>query len=590
MKSWIQRNPLLCFGLAAAIWLYALYAGVLSAPFVYDDLDQVANNPALQSWLAVYHRFFLAPVDFTTNFLGAGGSTYRPIFWLSLSLDRHLWGTDPSGFHFTSLALHWLNSLLLFQLLRRLNLSLKIAGGTALVWAGLPILTESVAWISARAYPLSTMFLLAASLAGVKYLRTGSRLALSWFVLAAVLAIFSHEQGMLLVLFLALGFALTPQMGERSRWAMLAAFSLIADGAYLACKAAVGAHAGSGKQSLWAVGVELCRYVQLIVAPVRMSMERSTDVSGNVLSIWALLGWFVVIALVVAAYALRKRDAVLAGGLGIFLLGTLPYCGFVYIYQGIAERFVYVASMGLVLVLVSAAVLLPLVPRRIVYGGMGLWIVWGAWRISNRVDDWQQPMALYRHSLEASPRSAVLEENLGVVLRDGGDLDGALSAFQRAVALKPDYAGAMTAIADIYATKGQGAKALDTYQKSLAVAPKDPKTLLNNAAALQQAGQTSQAEALYQQVISLAPNDSSAYVDLETLYIQEGRHEDAIAMYKRAIAVNPNAVNAYLNLGVMFQQLGQDREALVFYKKVLQLKPGDQQTLLYLSQLRNLGS
>ena len=590
MKSWIKRHPLLCFSVASAIWLYFLYSGVLNAPFVYDDLDQVANNPALQSWHLVYRRFLLEPVSFTSSFLGNGGFTYRPVFWISLALDRQIWGADASGFHFTNLLLHWCNGVLLFQLLRRLRLPISVATGAAFVWMGLPILSESVAWISARAYPLSTCFMLAACLAALRYVRTRSPFALFGFSLATLLANFSHEQGMFLVLILALGFGLDFENQEPRRWAWLAALCLISDGVYAACKAAVRAHAGGGPSSFWAVGAVFWKYVQLILFPVHMSIERSSTMPANEPSPGAIVAWLAVLGVVATVFLLRKQSRPIAAGLGILLIGTLPYCGFVPIYQGMAERFVYLASMGLVVAGAFAAMLLPAVPRRVVFGIGAIWIAWGAWRLLIRVQDWQQPVALYRHSLEATPRSAVLEENLGVVLRDSGDSDGALSAFLKAVALKPDYAGAIAAIADIHAAQGNRAQAIDEYQKSLSIAPNDPKTLLNSAAALQQAGRTAEAEAQYRQVIALVPNDSAAYVDLESLYIQAGRHEDAIAMYKQAIAVNPNAANAYFDLGVMFQELGQNDDALVFYKKVLQLKPGDPQTLLYISKLKTTGS
>ena len=122
MWNWMKRRPRVSFGLASVAWVYVLYSGVLSAPFVYDDIDQIANNPALQSWHDVYSRFILSPVSLTSRFLGSSNSTYRPLFWTSLAVDRHLWGTDASGFHFTNLFLHWLNGFLLFQLLRKLEL------------------------------------------------------------------------------------------------------------------------------------------------------------------------------------------------------------------------------------------------------------------------------------------------------------------------------------------------------------------------------------------------------------------------------------------------------------------------------------
>jgi tetratricopeptide (TPR) repeat protein len=554
MRSWIARHPLFCFCLASVAWLAVLYSGVLSAPFVYDDLDQIANNPALHSWHAVYSHFILAPVSFTSGFLGSGGSTYRPLFWISLAVDQHLWGVEASGFHFTSLFLHWLNGLLLFQLLRRLKLSPFVSGLATLLWLGLPINSEAVAWISARAYLLSTAFILLALLAALSYVRSKNWLSLLTFTAFALMADFSHEQGVLLVALLALSYLIETEKDPKP-WIVLATLSVLADVLYGVSKFSVGAQGGDGSHTLWSAGLKFWRYLQLISFPAHMSMERSSAVPANTPSLAAFTAWAALIGIAVTGILIRKRAPAVAAGLAVLLIGLLPYCGFVYIYQGMAERFAYLAAIGFVLTVVTGFMLVTPLQRRVLLGCLGIWAVWGAWRLVTRVQDWQQPLALYRNSLEATPRSAYLQKNL----------------------------------ADVYAAQGEPQQAVVEYTKLLSFAPNDPKTILNYAAALQQAGDKSQAEVQYRRVMELLPSASAAYVDLESLYIQEGRLDEAIAMYKQAIAVNPNDANAYFDLGVMFQQRGQDREALAFYKKVLQLKPGDQQTLLYLSKLQGLG-
>lgn len=551
MRSWIRRHPLFCFCLASAVWLAVLYSGVLSAPFVYDDIDQIANNSALQSWHAVYARFILAPVSFTSGFLGSGGAMYRPLFWISLALDQHLWGAEAGGFHFTSLLLHWLNGLLLVQLLRRLHLPLLVAGFATLVWLGLPINTEVVAWISGRPYLLSTAFLLLALHAALSYVRRNHWLPLSAFITCALLADLSHEEGLLLVAFLGLIYLAAPEKDSRP-WIVLATLSVLADVVFLLSKFAVGAHAGVGSHTLWSVGLKFWRYLQLISLPIHMSMERSSAVPSNTPSPAALFAWVALIGLVLAAILIRRRAPIVAAGLATLLIGLLPYCGFVYLYQGMAERYAYLASIGFVLTVVGGVLLVAEFQRRILLGCLGLWIAWGMWRTTVRVQDWEHPLALYLHSLEATPRSAYLQKNLG----------------------------------DVYAAQGDPRQAVAAYARSLALSPNDPRTILNDAAALQQTGNTSQAEAAYRRVTQLLPKDSAAYVDLESLDIEQGRLNDAIAMYKQAIAVNPNDANAYFDLGVMFQKLRQVPEAIAFYKKVLQLKPGDQQTLLYLTRLQ----
>src|SRR5882757_3442241 len=201
LLEWCSSHQGLCFAVVSAVWVLALYWKALSAPFVYDDLDQIVNNPSLRSWHATFSRFFLSPVSFTTGFLGTGGSTYRPIYWLTLALDRQIWGiASSSGFHFTNLLLHWANGVLLFQLLRRTKISLLTAATVSVVWLGLPINTEAVAWVSGRAYLLSTFFILLSLLAACSYLTEDLNkrkigLLIAYFALSMG-ALFSHEQGL----------------------------------------------------------------------------------------------------------------------------------------------------------------------------------------------------------------------------------------------------------------------------------------------------------------------------------------------------------------------------------------------------------
>jgi hypothetical protein len=314
---------LLSFSIVAAVWLAVLYSGVLSAPFVYDDLDQIVNNPALHSWHEVYTRFVLAPVSFTAGFLGNGGTTYRPIFWITLALDQHLWGGEAAGFHFTSLLLHWVNGLLLFTLLRRLKLPVLIAGTASLVWLGLPIQSESIAWVSARAYPLSTVFLLLAGLSGLAYLRGRRTVLLGQFFVFAVMANFSHEQGVLLFAFLVFGYALEPEKQSVKRWYGLAAAALLADALYFSARNAVGSHAGNGPSAVWSAGEVFWKYIQLLVFPLHMSMERSTSMPVDRASIPALLAWAALSAVALMAVLLRKRYTGIAAGLGVLLLESV---------------------------------------------------------------------------------------------------------------------------------------------------------------------------------------------------------------------------------------------------------------------------
>ena len=585
LLRWCSAHDRLCFSVGAALWVLALYWRALGAPFVYDDLDQIVNNPALGSWHATVARFLLSPVAFTTGFLANGGSTYRPVYWLSLALDTRLWGQgNPVGFHLTNLLLHWLNGTFFYLLLRRLRAPGLTAAAAALVWLGLPINTEAVVWVSGRAYLLSTLFLLLCLLSAFSSLRTRRPRFLVFYVVLALGAVFSHEIGLaLLPLTGLLLYAAAP--ADRRQAISLMAAAALAAAVYGVATLLVGAHAARGAVTLWPVGLEFWKYLGWLLLPVRMSVERSTSLPPATPSLAAAAAWLALAAFLASAFLLRRKSPGGALGIASGCVALLPFCGLVPIYQGMAERFLYLASLGFTFAAIALLVESRPSLRRAGAAVLLLWTVWGAWRLSARVLDWEDPVSLYQSSLRATPSSPTLYYNLGFSLQEQGSLARALEAYRQAIRLRPNYPEAFASIGDIDQQLGRPAEALAAYAHSLALQPNDPRTVLNHAIALEQAGDKLLAEQQFRRVTTLAPNDSAAWIDLGALYSQQNREDDAILAFQRAIALTPENPDPYFDLAVMFQQQGQDDLALPFYKKVLSLKPGDPDTLLYVSKL-----
>ena len=198
LGSQFRKHPQRSFLAVSALLVLLLYWRTFSSPFVYDDLDQVVDNPNLGVWHNVAHRFLLHPVTLATSLLAYTGSIYRPVFWLSLFLDHALWGLAPAGFHASNLLLHLLNGNLAFALLRRLKASNALAATVALIWLALPTNTEVVAWVSARSYELCTLFCLCCLLAALRFVRAPKYIVLLACFLAAAAAPLSHELGIVL--------------------------------------------------------------------------------------------------------------------------------------------------------------------------------------------------------------------------------------------------------------------------------------------------------------------------------------------------------------------------------------------------------
>ena len=124
----------------------AVYCRSFDAPFVFDDLDRIENNPAIRTLWPVW-----VPMA-TTN---------RPVGMLTFAVNYALGGDRVWGYHAVNLAIHIAAALLLWGIVRRtLETSPRaqafrpaaapLALAIALAWLVHPIQTESVTYVIQR--------------------------------------------------------------------------------------------------------------------------------------------------------------------------------------------------------------------------------------------------------------------------------------------------------------------------------------------------------------------------------------------------------------------------------------------------------
>src|ERR1035441_10023464 len=136
--------------------------------FIWDDDDHLTANPAMtlpgglrQIWTSVaFSRYY--PLTLTT-------------FWAG----RRLWGLNPLPYHAVNIAVHAANAVLVYLLLRRLNI--RGAWVAAMLWAVHPVNVETVAWITELKNTQSGFFFFASLLCFLRFERDKSR---TWYAFA----------------------------------------------------------------------------------------------------------------------------------------------------------------------------------------------------------------------------------------------------------------------------------------------------------------------------------------------------------------------------------------------------------------------
>jgi Flp pilus assembly protein TadD len=120
-----------------------------------------------------------------------------------------------------------------------------------------------------------------------------------------------------------------------------------------------------------------------------------------------------------------------------------------------------------------------------------------------------------------------------------GQATNAIAHFQKALALRPDYADAHNSLGDALAQLGQVDEAVAHFRRALEIQPNLGGAHNNLANALLRKGQVDEAIAHFQRALSIQPNFAAAHNNLGNALLQKGRPEEAIAQYEAAVAALP---------------------------------------------------
>ena len=163
--------------------------------------------------------------------------------------------------------------------------------------------------------------------------------------------------------------------------------------------------------------------------------------------------------------------------------------------------------------------------------------------------------------------------NLGVVLMKKGDLKGAIIALERARELNKSSAEALMNIASVKLLQNRPDEAIPLCREALRLDPRHQGTYCNLANAMTQKGET--LAALYNAFVALLiePNYYVVHYEFGTCFAQMGWFDLAVFELERCVALDPTFVEGYVNLAAA--HLGQERyeDAAQACERALALKP-----------------
>lgn len=162
---------------------------------------------------------------------------------------------------------------------------------------------------------------------------------------------------------------------------------------------------------------------------------------------------------------------------------------------------------------------------------------------------------------------------LGIRLRETGQLSEARKVFEQAVKIKPRLASAHRHLGMCLASLGQFQEAEGAYKAALEIDPALHAAHLDLGVALQRQGRLEDAKARFESAIKLNPDDPASRANLGVNYRLSGNLGDALSSLEKAYRGAPTSPEICAQLGFTLQALNRGHEAISFLRKAVQLRP-----------------
>lgn len=165
--------------------------------------------------------------------------------------------------------------------------------------------------------------------------------------------------------------------------------------------------------------------------------------------------------------------------------------------------------------------------------------------------------------------------NRGDLRQREGDIDGAISDYNKALELNPEYVWALNNRGWVYySAKKNTAKALEDFNKAANARPEYYWTYMNRAAVYEYLGKWNEAEEDYNWASDLTPDSEIVYERKGLCFFRQKRFAAAHEAFKKALEIKDSKDKPSLdfNVGVTYYAEHKYREAIDYFNRALKQK------------------
>ncbi len=573
-KNWLKAGLMILLTLLA-------FSSIFQAGYLWDDEIISLNSNLFQSGAGLL-KIWTQPGTII------GDEHFWPMEYTTFWLEAHIWGLHPITLHSVNLLIHLLNAILVWQVLKKLEIPGSWIAG--LIFALHPVQVESVAWIFERKGLLSTFFYLMAGWCYLEYSHNRRKSVLLVSMICLGFSLLSKSIGVTFPLALILIMGWKKGKIFKSDWIEMIPFFLVTG---LIVGGDYWIHARVNPANLgWGLGERIAHafyglslYFETFFIPLKLmgfypSLAHST-------SHWPIAGTLILMALGGGGlyyWIVKQKRGILTGFL-FYCLTLLPVLGFMEFsflrLSPVADRYQYLACLGLV-VLVSAGLgqvtdYLENHQKELKTIGMmltaGYILTLGSMTLVH-AENYKDNEHFFGYCVKENPQSWYARSMLGKSLMEKGEVKEAEYQFTKALEIWPECPDARIFLASLKQKQTQYTEALQLYRS---VKTGNPRMLyfaqVQSGWILMALNRPQEAIDTLRKASVYFPNNPDAYIQMGMVYDRLNQFDKANQAYQKALELDWNLALAHNNLGVNLAQSGKLREADKHFDEALRINP-----------------
>jgi len=410
-----------------------------------------------------------------------------------------------------------------------------------------PLHVDSVAWISERKDLLYSFFFLGSMIAYLTYQKTRGKRAYFLSLFLFLLSLLSKSMAVTLPLVLVLCDYLLHRKFDRKCLIEKIPFLAIAFIFGIIAFFAQGSPGTIGPKSLSSffknilvMGDVLASYLSKLIVPVKLSCLY--PFIQEIEAVWSYVSLTVVVGFLTTGIILGRSNKKIIFGTFFFFITILP----TLLVKIMSDRYIYIPSIGIFFIAAEGLGWLyrdQIGHKKFVKTILAILLIgiFGTFSFLTweRCQVWKDSISLWDNVLKNYPNVLMAYNNRGTAYLHKGDYDKAISDFNQALRIDPDYEKTYY----LYDNRGTAYLRKGDYERAIAD---------------------------YHQALRINPNYAMAYHNRGTALLYRGDPEEAISDFNKALEINPGYAETYFNKALACEKIGNPQEAIESYRGFIQ--------------------